>query len=96
MCRFPTLTLSRSYEAALDTLRSHNVTGVSLHIYASEHDHLDEETDVEETLGERWTRWTLPADGAPVPPGIGACGEDAGLRVPADDLSFPEAYSSPP
>lgn len=56
MCRFPTLTLSRCSEAALDTLRSHGVTGVSLHIWASEHDHLGEETDVEETLGERWTR----------------------------------------
>jgi len=56
MCRFPTLTLSRCYEAALDTLRSHNVTGVSLHIWASEHDHLSDATDVEEMLRERWTR----------------------------------------
>ena len=44
------------YEVALDTLSNHNVTGVFLHIWASEHDHLGDETDVEEMLGARWTR----------------------------------------
>jgi len=44
------------YEAALDTLSNHNVTGVFLHIWASEHDHLGDATDVEDMLRARWTK----------------------------------------
>ncbi|MCK4583341.1 hypothetical protein KAU18_08510 [Candidatus Bathyarchaeota archaeon] len=47
---------ARGYEVALDTLRNHNVTGVFLHIWASEHDHLGDETDVKGMLRGRWTK----------------------------------------
>jgi len=43
------------YKVALDTLSNHNVTGVFLHIWASENDHLGEAIDVEELLRARWT-----------------------------------------
>jgi len=47
---------AEGYMAALDALSGHNVTGVFLHIWASEHDHLGEATDVEDMLRARWTR----------------------------------------
>jgi hypothetical protein len=47
---------AEGYMAALEVLSGHNVTGVFLHIWASEHDHLGDATDVEEMLRDRWTR----------------------------------------
>lgn len=47
---------SRGYEAALDVLREHDIDGVFLHLWASEHDHLGEDKDVEDMFEERWTR----------------------------------------
>lgn len=47
---------AKGYEAALDVLRDHDVTGVFLHLWASEHDHLGEDEDVEDMLRDRWTR----------------------------------------
>ncbi len=47
---------AQGYKTALDALSGHNVTGVFLHIWASEHDHLGEATDVEEMLRARWTK----------------------------------------
>ncbi len=46
---------AEGYVAALDTLTGHDVTGVSLHIWASEHDPLGDATDVEDMLKARWT-----------------------------------------
>ena len=47
---------ANGYEVALDTLSNHDVTGVFLHIWASEHDHLGDAADVEDMLRARWTR----------------------------------------
>jgi len=47
---------AQGYETALEVLSGHDVTGVFLHIWASEHDHLGEATDVEDMLRARWTR----------------------------------------
>lgn len=43
------------YEIALDVLKEHNIDGVFLHLWASEHDQLGDSTDVEEMLESRWT-----------------------------------------
>jgi hypothetical protein len=46
---------AEGYQVSLDVLKDYDIEGVFLHIWASEHDHLGEKTDVEEMLRERWT-----------------------------------------
>lgn len=46
---------AEGYQVSLDVLNDYDIEGVFLHIWASEHDHLGDETDVEEMLRERWT-----------------------------------------
>jgi len=47
--------ISQSYEIGLDTLKEHDITGVFLHLWSSEHDHLGKNKEVEEMLNKRWT-----------------------------------------
>lgn len=46
---------AKGYAIALDILKEHQITGVFLHIWASEQDHLGDSTEVENMLGGRWT-----------------------------------------
>jgi hypothetical protein len=47
---------AEGYGTGLDVLKEHNITGVFLHIWASERDHLGSNFDVEQMLRSRWTR----------------------------------------
>ncbi len=45
---------AQGYNLSLDVLKEYNVTGVFLHLWASEHDQLGESREVEEMLKTRW------------------------------------------
>jgi hypothetical protein len=47
--------LSHGYNLSLDIFKKHNITGVFLHLWASEHDQLGDREEVEEMLSRRWT-----------------------------------------
>lgn len=46
---------AKGYEIALDVLKEHNLSGVFLHLWASEPDHLGDSKEVENILRGRWT-----------------------------------------
>ena len=46
---------AEGYGIALDILKKHDITGVFLHLWASEHDQLGESRVVEDMLKKRWT-----------------------------------------
>ncbi len=48
-------TRAKGYKISLDILKKYNITGVFLHIWASEPDHLGKNKEVEEMLKNRWT-----------------------------------------
>jgi hypothetical protein len=47
--------LAMGYGVAMDIFKEHNIGGLVLHLWASEHDQLGESTEVEEMLKARWT-----------------------------------------
>jgi hypothetical protein len=47
--------LAEGYGIAMDVFKEHNISGLFLHLWASEHDHLGDSTDVEGMLKARWT-----------------------------------------
>jgi len=49
-------TRAKGYEICLDILKRYGVTGVFLHKWASEPDHLGNSTAVEDMLRKRWTQ----------------------------------------
>jgi len=46
---------AKGYEIGLDVSKEYNLTGVFLHIWASEPDHLGSSKEVENMLRGRWT-----------------------------------------
>lgn len=46
---------AQGYDIALDVLKEHNITGLFLHLWASEPDQLGDSIEVEEMLKVRWT-----------------------------------------
>ena len=46
---------AQGYSIMLDVFREHDIDGVFLHLWASEHDHLGDSRDVENMLKGRWT-----------------------------------------
>jgi hypothetical protein len=46
---------AQGYEIALDVLKEHGVSGLFLHLWASEEDQLKDSTEVEDMLKARWT-----------------------------------------
>ena len=57
----PTPTIrAQAYEIGLDVLEEFGLTGVFLHIWASESDHLGDSEEVEEMLRRRWTGEPAP------------------------------------
>jgi len=49
-------TRAKGYDICLEILKRHQVTGVFLHKWASEPDHLGDSTAVEDWLRTRWTQ----------------------------------------
>jgi hypothetical protein len=47
--------LAAGYGVAMDVFKGHNISGLFLHIWASEHDQLGDNTEVEAMLRARWT-----------------------------------------
>jgi hypothetical protein len=47
--------LAEGYGIAMDIFKEHNISGLVLHLWASEHDQLGDSTEVEEMLKARWT-----------------------------------------
>jgi len=52
--------LTQNYQIALDIFKEHNFSGVFLHLWASEPDHLGVSQDVENMLKKRWTSRLRP------------------------------------
>ena len=46
---------AQGYSIMLDVFREHDIDGVFLHLWASEHDHLGDNREVEDMLQGRWT-----------------------------------------
>jgi len=47
--------MAQGYDIAMDILKEHNIDGVFMHLWASEHDQLGDRQEVEDMLRQRWT-----------------------------------------